>query len=136
MPVRETLTGNTPEAEQAAQAIAAAAETLGFDLPPIAFVGFAVAALSSFDRHITVEEGVSAGVWADETSRAAVRRRLRDLAAVNALDDGYTVIAHAEELVEGLGTLSETVDLSEAHTVLVQHHYPARRLMPGGLTRA
>jgi hypothetical protein len=57
VPVRGTLTANTPEAEQAAQAIADAAESLDLDLPPIVPVAFAVAALSSYDKRLVVEDG-------------------------------------------------------------------------------
>lgn len=134
MAVRGTLTGNTPEAEQAAQAIAAAAEKLDLNLPPIVPVALAVAALTSFDRHVVVEEGVSAGVWRNEESAAAIRRRLRDQAAVQALDEGYTLTAAALEKVTGLGPSGETLTLQEADTVIVQHSYPARFLLPAGVT--
>jgi uncharacterized protein (DUF427 family) len=72
----------------------------------------------------------TAEVWKNEESATAVRRRLRDEAAVKALDDGCTITAAPREKVTGVGPSGETLPLQEADTVVVEHSYPARFLLP------
>ena len=116
-----------------ASAVRALAEAA--DGTPLALTGpltarLALAALQSFDLVIEVQDGVSAGVWANDKSRAAVRRRLRDHAAVQALDNGFSLTADAYEDVVAIDDMGQELDPDDAEVVVVTHHYPARRLLP------
>jgi hypothetical protein len=117
-----------PEVEQATHAVAAAAADHGIRLTALDAMTLAAAALGSFDKVVVVEDETSVGMWSVEETRDAVRRRLRDRAAVLALDEGYTITAHQHETVIGLGPAGETLPLVEAATAVVTHAYHARFL--------
>ena len=119
-----------PEIEQATHAVATAAADRGIHLNPIDAMTLASAALASFDKLVAVEDETSLGMWNIEETRDAVRRRLRDRAAVQALDEGYTITTRQHETVTGLGPAGETLPLVEAAVAVVTHVYHARFLRP------
>ena len=128
MSPRGTSRDVPPEIEQATHAVATAAAERGIRLTPHDAMTLAAAALASFDRLVVVEDETSLGMWNVEETRDAVRRRLRDGAAVKALDEGYTITARQHETVTGLGPAGETLPLAEAATAVVTHAYRARFL--------
>jgi hypothetical protein len=117
------------EVADAAQAISEAASEVSLVLTGPVSARLAVAALQSYERVVEVQDGVPAGVWESAPSRAAVRRRLRDRAAIEALDEGFTLTAAAHERVVGIDDAGEELDPAEAEVVVVTHTYPARRLL-------
>jgi hypothetical protein len=117
-----------PAIAQATDAVAAAAADRGIRLTVLDAMTLASAVLESFDKVVAVEDETSVGMWNVEETRDAVRRRLRDRAAVLALDEGYTITAHQHETVIGLGPAGERLPLVEAATAVVTHAYHARFL--------
>jgi hypothetical protein len=59
--------------------------------------------LTSFDPWVEDSTSISADEWTNEGGRDAVRWSLRDLAAINALDESVTLIAAGGEVATGLG---------------------------------
>ncbi|KQW52564.1 hypothetical protein ASC77_24665 [Nocardioides sp. Root1257] len=135
MSAREPLRGVPASVEQATHAVASAAAKLGLDLSSHDAMSLATAALTSFDLLVVVEDETSVGMWSVQETRDALRRRLRDRAAVQALDEGYAIIACQSESVVGLGSVGETLPLTEAASAVVTHTYQARFLLRGSAPR-
>jgi len=115
---------------RAARNIAATAELLDITLGARDATSLAMAALATFTDVLVVEDETSAGLWKVAETRNAIRRRLRDQAAVTALDQGDTLAAHPVELVHGVGPAGENVPIDEADTAVVAHTYYLRPLLP------
>jgi len=128
MSAKRTRRDVAPELEKATYAVETAAGDRGILLTALDAVTLASAALESFDGLVVVEDDTSIDLWDVQESRDALRRRLRDRAAVQALDDGYTITACPRETVVGLGPAGEAVPLAEAATAVVTHAYQVRVL--------
>jgi hypothetical protein len=108
--------------------VAEEASILGIDLRHGDATSLARAALATSTSVLVIEDEISAGAWRIEETRHAVRRRLRDRAAITALDEGNTLATGPRERVDGVGPAGETIPVDEADLALITHTYCVRPL--------